>query len=129
MKIILPAILGLACLLSGCMTSRTEKPEPENAMIVHSVFFKLKHDAGSKAEADFMAQACELAAIPGVENFQALEEVSPKNDFDFGLTMQFADQAAYDGYSNHPDHTRFVQEVWLKEVSDFQEIDYVPHKK
>ena len=38
--------------------------------------------------------------------------------------MEFADRAAYDGYSNHPDHVRFVQERWLAEVTDFLEIDY-----
>ncbi|WP_222846330.1 Dabb family protein [Pontiella sulfatireligans] len=102
-------------------STTTEKP-----MIVHSVFFKLKHDKGSQAEAGFLAQAAELSGIPGVENFQTLKETSPKNNFDFGLSMEFADQAAYDGYNTHPDHVRFVQEVWLKEVVEFQEIDYVP---
>lgn len=96
-------------------------------MITHSVFFKLKHEPGSEAEALFLSKAAALAAIPGVMDFQVLQETSPKNDFDFGLTMQFADQAAYEIYNNHPDHVAFVQEVWLKEVVDFMEIDHVPH--
>jgi hypothetical protein len=33
--------------------------------------------------------------------------------------------AAYEGYNEHPDHVRFVQERWLAEVSDFLELDYV----
>ena len=94
-------------------------------MIVHSVFFQLKHEKGSVAEAAFLAKAAKLANLPGIENFQVLEEVSPKNPFDFGLSMEFSDQAAYAGYNNHPDHVRFVKEVWLEEVADFQEIDYV----
>jgi hypothetical protein len=99
----------------------------EIPLIVHSVFFKLNHPAGSPEESSFLTKAAELAQIPGVESFQMLKETSPKNDFDFGLSMEFANQAAYDGYNNHPDHIRFVQEFWLKEVETFQEIDHVPY--
>ena len=37
--------------------------------------------------------------------------------------MEFADRAAYDAYSNHPMHVRFVDERW-PEVTDFLELDY-----
>jgi hypothetical protein len=30
--------------------------------------------------------------------------------------MEFADQAAYDGYNEHPVHTAFVAERWVPEV-------------
>ena len=53
-----------------------------------------------------------------------LREVSPKNDYRFGISMEFADAAAYEGYNEHPDHVRFVAERWLPEVTDFLEIDY-----
>ena len=98
-------------------------------MIVHSVFFRLKHDAGSEAEHGFLAKTAVLAKIPGVGSFRVLEEVSPKNAFTFGLSMEFADQAAYDGYVNHPDHVRFVEEIWLNEVAEFQEIDYTEYRR
>jgi hypothetical protein len=39
--------------------------------------------------------------------------------------MEFSDQADYDAYNKHPDHVSFVQNVWMKEVAEFQEIDYV----
>ena len=39
--------------------------------------------------------------------------------------MRFANQAAYEGYSKHPDHVAFVEKVWLSNVADFMEIDYV----
>ena len=97
--------------------------------IIHSVFFKLKHEAGSQAEAEFIKKARGLASIPGVEDFKVLREVSPKNDWLWGLSMKFKNQAAYDGYNKHPDHVRFVEEVWFKEVADFQEIDYAVVKK
>lgn len=96
--------------------------------IIHSVFFKLKHEPGSPAEASFMKKARGLASIPGVENFKVLREVSPKNNWQWGLSMKFENQTAYDGYNKHPDHVRFVKEVWLEEVADFQEIDYVVRK-
>ena len=95
-------------------------------MITHSVFFKLAHENGSVEEAEFLRKAAELANIPSVGQFKVLRETSPKNGFDFGLTMVFTDQAAYDAYNNHPDHVAFVQDVWLKDVADFMEIDHVP---
>jgi Stress responsive A/B Barrel Domain len=53
-----------------------------------------------------------------------VREVSPKNDFRFGISMEFADEDAYAAYSAHPDHVRFVEQRWLAEVADFVEIDY-----
>jgi hypothetical protein len=38
--------------------------------------------------------------------------------------MEFADQAAYSAYNEHPAHVRFVSERWEPEVEDFLEIDY-----
>src|SRR6478672_3866235 len=92
--------------------------------IRHTVSFRLSHPEGSDEERDFLAAAEQLGAIPGVEAFEVLAEVSPKNDFRFGISMEFADQAAYGAYNGHPDHVRFVEERWLPEVADFLEIDY-----
>jgi hypothetical protein len=39
--------------------------------------------------------------------------------------MHFDDQAAYDSYNNHADHQAFVNDVWLPNVADFLELDYV----
>lgn len=94
--------------------------------IRHTVSFTLGHPAGSDEERDFLAAAQRLSEIPGVEAFEVLSEVSPKNDFRFGISMEFADRAAYDGYNGHPDHVAFVEDRWLKEVADFLEIDYAP---
>ncbi len=90
----------------------------------HTVSFDLHHAAGSPEEADFLAAAERLAAVPGVEAFEVVREVSPKNGFRFGISMEFADEAAYAAYNAHPDHVRFVEQRWLAEVSDFLEIDY-----
>ncbi|MGE3830769.1 MAG: Dabb family protein [Parvibaculaceae bacterium] len=95
-------------------------------MIRHTVVFRLKHKQGSKEEAAFLAEAQTLARIPGVERFEALRQVGKKNDYTYGLSMEFADEAAYEGYNTHPDHVRFVKERWMKEVDGFLEIDYTP---
>jgi Stress responsive A/B Barrel Domain len=92
--------------------------------IRHTVSFRLRHPAGSDAERDFIEAAGVLSRIPGVEAFDILEEVSPKNEFRFGISMDFADADAYEAYNEHPDHVRFVEERWLNEVEDFLEIDY-----
>ena len=92
--------------------------------IRHTVVFALVHPPGSAAESDFLVAAGELAAISGVEKFEILAEVSPKNGYSFGISMEFADGAAYARYNGHPAHVRFVEERWLSEVSDFLEIDY-----
>jgi quinol monooxygenase YgiN len=94
-------------------------------MIRHTAVFRLKHDAGSAAEANFLAVLAKLKSISGVGNFEVLRQVSPKSEFKFGVSMEFADQAAYDGYNTHPDHVAFVQGRWIPEVAAFTEIDYV----
>jgi len=94
-----------------------------NGRIRHSVVFALAHPDGSDAEAAFLDAVARLEAIPGVEAFELMREVSPKNDYRFGLTMEFADPATYSAYNEHPDHVAFVAERWDAEVSDFLEVD------
>ena len=96
-------------------------------MIRHTVTFRLKHPPGSSAERDFLQAACALASLPGVERFECLRQTSSKNNFTFGLSMEFADAAAYAGYCDHADHTAFVQQRWIPEVADFLELDYEAH--
>ena len=93
--------------------------------IRHQVVFTLKHETGSPEEADFIAAITALSAIPGVEAFELMREVSPKNSYVYALTMEFADRAAYDAYNEHPQHAGFVENRWDAEVTDFLEIDTV----
>lgn len=95
-------------------------------MIRHTVCFRLKHAAGSAEEQDFLAAGARLAVIPGVERFERLRQVSDKNDFRFGFSMEFAGPEQYQGYNEHPDHIAFVQQRWIPEVAAFLEIDYEP---
>ena len=95
-------------------------------MIRHTVAFRLRHAAGSPEERAFLEAALVLADIPGVERLEQFRQVSAKNDFTLGFSMEFADQGAYDGYNVHPQHVAFVEERWVPEVTDFLEIDYTP---
>jgi hypothetical protein len=92
--------------------------------IRHTVSFTLHHPAGSPEEASFLRAAESLSAIDGVEAFELLRQVGAKSEFRFGISMEFAGHAAYDGYNGHPDHVRFVAERWVPEVADFLELDY-----
>ena len=94
-------------------------------MIRHTVVFTLRHAQGSAEEKKFLEDALVLTRIPGVQNVERLKQVSKKNDYKFGFSMEFADQAAYDTYDTHPDHVAFVRDRWKKEVTDFLEIDYI----
>jgi len=92
----------------------------------HTVTFRLKHPAGSPAEAGFLSAAEELAGIPGVKDFRIRRQVSPKNSHTFGLSIHFDSDEDFRAYSNHPLHDAFVQERWITEVEDFQESDFKP---
>ncbi|OPH57542.1 stress responsive protein [Paenibacillus ferrarius] len=93
--------------------------------IQHMVIFNLHAGKDTDEAQNFLSSSAEeLAGIPGVEQFQVLRQVSVKNDYDYGFSMVFADQAVYDAYNSHPVHTRYVAERWMKEVSRFQEIDF-----
>ena len=95
-------------------------------MIRHTVIFSLKHTPKSPEETSFLHGAKVLADIPGVEKFEQLKQVSPKNDYDFGFSMEFASKAEYLAYNDHPDHVAFVRDRWIPEVAKFLEIDYTP---
>jgi hypothetical protein len=98
-------------------------------MIRHTVVFKLKHAAGSQEELDFLQSARKLADIPTVKNFECLRQISEKNMYDFGLSMEFSSPEDYQAYNTHSDHTNFVQTRWIPEVTDFMEIDYAPYNE
>ena len=93
--------------------------------ILHSVIFSLKHEKGSEEERRFLADGEHiLTSIPVVKAFQVYRQVSAKNDYDFGFSMEFDSQEEYEAYNDHPLHSAFVSERWEKEVEKFLEIDY-----
>jgi hypothetical protein len=96
----------------------------ETSAIHHTVAFRLEDSADAAA---FWAGVDTLASIGGVQRFQTLRQVGSKNNFTHALSMYFESQAAYDGYSNHPEHVAFVEEVWKPNVAEFIELDYLPN--
>ncbi|MFK8082956.1 MAG: Dabb family protein [Granulosicoccus sp.] len=94
-------------------------------MIQHTVAFRLHHDAGSDKEKAFLHEVKQLQTLPGVLRFKLMRQVGKKNSFTWGLSMHFSSQQSYDAYNSHPDHVNFVDTVWLPEVADFMEIDYI----
>jgi hypothetical protein len=94
--------------------------------IRHIAIFTLKYPVDSTEAENFLTDGAHiLSAIPVVENFEVLRQVSSKTDFDFGFSMEFTNQEAYDTYNIHPNHKAFVEERWKKEVERFQEIDFM----
>lgn len=93
-------------------------------MIRHSVILKLKADLNSADKQAFFDAVDKLALVPDVQKFEFLKQISPKNKFEFGISMEFDNQEQYDFYSNHPEHVAFIQNFWMKNVEAFLEIDY-----
>ena len=93
-------------------------------MIRHSVILKLNDSINSDEKQAFFNAVAQLSAIPYVQKFEVLKQISPKNKFEYGISMEFDNQEQYDSYSNHPDHVAFVQNFWMNNVEDFLEIDY-----
>lgn len=74
----------------------------------------------------FLAKARELAALPGVQDFEVLEQVGKKaTQFTHALSMWFDTDGEYEAYNNHPTHVDFVQNVWIPNVAEFLELDYL----
>jgi len=120
------ATLCAACIhTGGAGATQTIAQQGASSMIRHTVVFSLKHKKDSAEEQAFFAAAKKLAAIPGVKKFEMLRQTSKKCGFEYGLSMEFADQATYDAYSSHPSHVAFVRDRWIPEVAEFMEIDYV----
>lgn len=92
----------------------------------HTVVFSLKHTKGSDDEREFLDAASKLSSIPGVLRFESLRQISKKNNYDYGLSMEFETPEAYESYQQDPAHEAFVQKYWIKYVKDFLEIDYEP---
>lgn len=115
------AAVAATGILSACSSVELKKGE-----VLHTVTFTLKHPADSPEAQKFITDAKKiLTTVPGVQDFQAYRQCSPKNDMQYGFLMRFKDQATMDTYTAHPDHVRFVTERWDTEVIDFQESDFI----
>jgi len=124
--------VGIAALISGLFTreaiSRSTVKEDcilNKGEIQHMVIFNLSYPEGSEEAGKFLHDGTSiLTGIPVVKNFQAFDQVSQKNDYQYGFSMVFSSREDYTSYNNHPDHVAFVRDRWTKEVTAFLEIDF-----
>ena len=106
-------------------TAGAENCALKKGEVQHMVIFNLSYPKDSAEAQKFIQDGTRiLTGIPVVNNFQAFNQVSVKNKFQYGFSMVFANETDYSTYNNHPDHVAFVQNRWQKEVSDFLEIDF-----
>ena len=124
--------MGITALFSGLFARQAQSKSTtmkENSLkegeVQHMVIFNLPYPKGSGDALKFLADGTRiLTGIPVVQNFQASMQVSKKNDYQYGFSMVFANQEDYATYNNHPNHVSFVENRWMKEVSEFLEIDF-----
>ena len=89
---------------------------PKAGLLAHNVYFAL-HDKSDSAR-DRLVQACHkyLAPHAGIVFFGAgilaaeLRREVNDRDFDVGLHVVFANQAAHDLYQETPAHLQFIEE-------------------
>ena len=91
-------------------------------MIQHTVAFRLNERADENA---FWTGVATLETLDGVLDFSVLRQVGQKNNFTHALSMYFETQDDYDAYNSHPMHVAFVEELWIPNVADFIELDYI----
>jgi hypothetical protein len=95
------------------------------AKIRHMVVFNLKYPKDSPQAKQFLEDAKRiLSAIPYVEDYMQCYQISPKSKFDYALSLDFMTAEDYEKYSVDPIHMQYVEERWLKEVTDVLEIDF-----
>jgi hypothetical protein len=91
-------------------------PQPQQPMLSHNVFFKLKDP--SPANKQKLVAACQqyLSDHPGTVFFAAgvvaneFDREVNVRDFDVALHVVFTGKDAHDQYQNAPKHERFIQE-------------------
>lgn len=93
-------------------------------MVKHSVIFTFKSKVDKNIQQTFLEASAKLASIPGVKNLEVLKQISEKNNYDYGILMEFDNHDAYQSYNIHPQHQRFIEEYWLQYVDQFMEIDF-----
>jgi len=91
-------------------------------MIHHTVSFRLEESADDDT---FWSRVDERSTLAGVRQFRVLRQVGAKNSFTHALSMYFDSQTDHDAYDDDADHVAFVRDVWIPNVADFIELDYV----
>lgn len=91
--------------------------------IRHAGLLKFKSTITEEEKQAFFIALKDLEQIEGVQKMEISKQISTKNPFEYGFSMEFANESIYKAYNIHPQHDAFVQNYWLKYVEDFMEID------
>src|SRR4051794_17901095 len=92
--------------------------------VKHTVVYRVLHPQESEEESRFLEAAAGLAPIPGAGRFELLPAASSTNSYGSGISMEFADRAAFERYNARAELEPFVRERWLAAVDACLEIDY-----
>ena len=80
-------------------------------MLTHIVVWKYRADVPQTMRDEHVARLRRLSeVVPGIESLSVGPDTlhSPRS-FDTGLMAVFADRAALDAYSEHPEHVKVVE--------------------
>ncbi len=95
-------------------------------MIRHVVMFRFRDDtdpAQRQAVQDAIATMPEATGVTEAYDI-GFDLGLAEGNFDFAVVGDFADQAAYLAYRDHPEHRRIVSEIILPTISDRAAIQY-----
>ncbi|WP_419919195.1 Dabb family protein [Candidatus Poriferisocius sp.] len=95
-------------------------------MIRHVVMFRFRNDADATQR---RAVRDAIATMPGATGATEAYAIGPdlglaEGNFDFAVVGDFADEAAYLTYRDHPEHQRIVSEIIRPAISDRAAIQY-----
>ena len=95
-------------------------------MIRHVVMFKFREDASAdqrQAVHDAIATMPEATGV--TENYAIGPDLNlAEGNFDFAVVGDFADQAAYETYRDHPEHQRIVLDLIRPAITDRAAIQF-----
>ena len=79
-------------------------------MLTHIVCWKYKDETTEEQRRDHIAKLRSLPNVIGnIENFEVGADILHlERSFDTGLVAKFADRAALDAYTDHPEHQKIV---------------------
>jgi hypothetical protein len=89
----------------------------------HAGIFNFKPTVSESQKHEFFIALKALEDINGVEKMEVSRQISSKNKFKYGFSMEFASNEIYLAYSIHPQHDAFVNDFFIPLVEDFMEID------
>jgi hypothetical protein len=79
-------------------------------MLTHVVIWKYRADVGADVRAEHVTLLRRLSSlIPEIQSFAVgLDTLKLPRSYDTGLVATFADRAALDAYTVHPEHLKVV---------------------